>query len=97
MAGGEHVRSGPVKLTYDDLLMLPDDGKRHEIVDGEHYVTPSPFTKHQPVSMNLTQIFVRYLDRQPIGYLSAESKDSLTTPLLPQLEAPLADVFAPLG
>ena len=29
--------------------------------------------------------------------LSAESKDSLTTPLLPQFEAPLADVFAPLG
>ncbi|PYR02422.1 MAG: hypothetical protein DMG00_28925, partial [Acidobacteria bacterium] len=75
MAGGEHVRSGPVKLTYDDLLMLPDDGKRHEIVDGEHYVTPSPFTKHQTVSMNLTKIFVRYLDRHPIGYLLAAPMD----------------------
>jgi hypothetical protein len=28
-----------VKLTYDDFLLFPDDGKRHELIDGEHYVT----------------------------------------------------------
>ena len=33
-----------VKLTYDDFLLFPDDGKRHELIDGEHYVTPSPKT-----------------------------------------------------
>jgi hypothetical protein len=42
-----------VKLTYDDFLLFPDDGKRHELIDGEHYVTPSPNTKHQRVSSNL--------------------------------------------
>ena len=31
-----------VKLTYDDFLLFPDDGQRHELIDGEHYVTPSP-------------------------------------------------------
>ena len=36
-----------MKLTYDDFLLFPDDGKRHELIDGEHYVTPSPNTKHQ--------------------------------------------------
>jgi hypothetical protein len=25
------------KLTYDDFLLLPDDGKRHELIDGEHW------------------------------------------------------------
>ena len=30
-----------VKLTYDDFVLFPDDGKRHELIDGEHYVTPS--------------------------------------------------------
>jgi len=35
------------RLTYDDLLHFPDDGKRHEIIDGEHYVTPSPNLRHQ--------------------------------------------------
>ena len=35
------------KLTYDDFVLFPDDGKRHELIDGEHYVTPSPNTKHR--------------------------------------------------
>ena len=42
-----------VKLTYDDFVLFPDDGKRHELIDGEHYVTPSPNPKHQQVSANL--------------------------------------------
>lgn len=35
------------RLTYDDLLLLQDDGRRHEIIDGEHYVTPTPNVRHQ--------------------------------------------------
>jgi hypothetical protein len=34
--------SSGVKLTYDDFVLLPDDGKRHEIIGGEHYVTRRP-------------------------------------------------------
>jgi Uma2 family endonuclease len=34
------------RLTYDDFLRFPDD-QRHEIIDGEHYVTPSPTVRHQ--------------------------------------------------
>jgi Uma2 family endonuclease len=39
--------SRPPRLTYDDFLLFPDDGQRHELIDGEHYVTPSPGTRHQ--------------------------------------------------
>lgn len=35
------------KLTYADFLLFPDDGKRHELIDGVHYVTPSPNLSHQ--------------------------------------------------
>jgi Uma2 family endonuclease len=35
------------RFTYADFLLFPDDGRRHEIIDGEHYVTPSPNTRHQ--------------------------------------------------
>jgi hypothetical protein len=53
--GNDDVRmSSPgVKLTYDDFVLFPDDGKRHELIDGEHYVTPSPNLKHQKVLGNL--------------------------------------------
>jgi len=42
-----------VKLTYDDFVLFPDDGRRHELIDGEHYVTPSPNRKHQSIVGNL--------------------------------------------
>ena len=35
------------RLTYDDFLRFPDDGLRHEIIDGVHYVTQSPSLRHQ--------------------------------------------------
>src|SRR3954462_2030585 len=50
------------KLTYEDYLLIPDDGQRHEIIDGEHYVTAAPFLPHADVSTELVaqlQLFVR--------------------------------------
>ena len=35
--------------TIDDLRALPDDGMRHELLDGEHVVTPAPTFVHQLV------------------------------------------------
>ena len=64
-----------VKFTYEDFLNFPDDGRRHEIIDGEHYVTPSPNTKHQTVSMNLTGALLLYLKQHPFGRLFAAPFD----------------------
>ena len=48
MAGEGHVKStSSTKLTYDDFVNFPDDGLRHELIDGEHYVTPAPNGPHQ--------------------------------------------------
>ncbi len=33
--------------TIEELLALPDDGLRHELLDGEHVVTPAPMPRHQ--------------------------------------------------
>ncbi len=35
--------------TIEELLALPDDGLRHELLDGEHVVTPAPSLNHQRV------------------------------------------------
>jgi Uma2 family endonuclease len=43
------------RLTYDDFLLFPDDGMRHELIDGEHYVTPCPNTRHQELAGRLTR------------------------------------------
>ena len=70
-----------VKFTYEDFLHFPDDGKRHEIIDGEHYVTPSPNTKHQAVSMNLTRAFILYLEQHRHGRLFAAPFDVVLSDL----------------
>ena len=69
--GSDDVRlTGPgVKLTYDDFVLFPDDGKRHELIDGEHYVTPSPHRKHQKISGNLHLLIGAWLEEHPIGHI----------------------------
>jgi len=41
---------GPIRLTFEDYLDLPADGKRYEIMDGELFVTPAPTPRHQGIS-----------------------------------------------
>jgi Uma2 family endonuclease len=69
------VTAPSARFTYEDFLNFPSDGKRHEVIDGEHYVTPSPNTKHQVVSMNLTRAFNFYLERQRVGQVFAAPFD----------------------
>ena len=56
-----------VKLTYDDFLLFPDDGQRHELIDGEHYVTPSPNRVHQRIVGNLHFELRTYLNAHVVG------------------------------
>ncbi len=55
------------KLTYEDFLQLPDDGKRHEIIDGVHYVTASPLARHQLVLGNLHFLIKAHLREHDLG------------------------------
>jgi Uma2 family endonuclease len=41
------------KYSYREYQYYPNDGFRHEIIDGEHFMSPAPSTKHQAVSSNL--------------------------------------------
>lgn len=34
-------------LTYDDYFVMPDDGKRYELIDGELLEMPAPSRRHQ--------------------------------------------------
>ena len=56
-----------VKLTYDDFVLFPDDGLRHELIDGEHYVTAAPNLKHQRIIGNLHYLIRGWLERNRLG------------------------------
>jgi Uma2 family endonuclease len=61
------TRAAGTKLTYEDFLLFPDDGKRHELIDGEHYVTPSPNRDHQRIVGRLHLLIGSWLEDHPIG------------------------------
>ena len=55
------------QLTYHDYLLLPDDGRRFEIIEGDLCVTPAPVTRHQIIVGRLLHVLLSYLDTHPIG------------------------------
>jgi hypothetical protein len=63
-----------------DLELLPDNGNRYEIIDGELLVTRAPHWQHQNVIVNLS--------------VALFCQDVLTSPLLPDFEQSIAEIFS---
>ncbi len=69
------------RLTYDDLVRMPDDGMRHEIIDGVHYVTPSPAFRHQQLLGRLHGAIFAFLEEHPeIGQVLLSPLDTVLSP-----------------
>jgi Uma2 family endonuclease len=64
-----------LKLTYEDFLGFPEDGRRHELLDGEHTVTPAPASWHQWVSANLHLLLGLYAHQHRLGRVFAAPID----------------------
>lgn len=61
------TQPGHLRLTYEDYRLIPDDGKRHELIDGEHVMSPSPKTKHQRIARSLLTALANFLLDHPLG------------------------------
>lgn len=57
---------GPL-MTIADLELMPDDGKRYELIEGELFVSRAPDLKHQSISGNLMADLTNYLRQNRIG------------------------------
>lgn len=69
------------RLTYDDFARIPDDGQRHEIIDGVHYVTPSPVYRHQQLLARLHLAIGGFLEDHPeIGQALLSPFDTVLSP-----------------
>jgi len=66
--------------TYADYCVLPQDFNRHEIIEGDHVVTPSPTTKHQRVLAKLTSLLERHVSVNNLGIVLAAPMDVLLAP-----------------
>ena len=58
----------PFRWTRAMLEALPDDRQRHELIDGEHCVTPSPAPLHQRVVTSLLVALAHYVAVEKLGW-----------------------------
>jgi Uma2 family endonuclease len=80
--------SRPPRLTYEDYCLLPDDGKRYELIEGELFVSPSPSTRHQPVSIRIATELQQSLAKPGLATIFPAPTDLLlanTTVVVPDL------------
>jgi Uma2 family endonuclease len=54
-------------LTYREYCLIPDDGKRHEILEGQHHVTAAPRPRHQDASKRIYRILFAYFEQDGRG------------------------------
>jgi Uma2 family endonuclease len=60
------------RFTFDDLELIPQEheGDRHELIDGELIVTPSPMPRHQFVSENISNVLGQFVREWNLGRIA---------------------------
>lgn len=56
-----------IRYTYQDHKSIPEGPLRHEIIDGELFVTPAPGFSHQIVAGNLTVLLRSLMGGEDLG------------------------------
>ncbi|MEM1054550.1 MAG: Uma2 family endonuclease [Bacteroidota bacterium] len=65
------------KLGYEDYALIPEDGRRHEILNGDHTVSPAPKTKHQRLVLRLAASLDGFVDDHGLGEIFVAPFDVL--------------------
>ncbi|MEW6661708.1 MAG: Uma2 family endonuclease [Bacillota bacterium] len=67
-------------LTYDDYILFPEDGRRHELLGGEHYMTPAPTTAHQHFLAKLFYLLYQHVISNHLGKVFFAPIDVVLSP-----------------
>ena len=90
-----------IKLTYEDYAAIPDDGRRHEIIDGEHYVNPAPSPYHQIILSNVEFALQKHVRAHHLGRVLPAAVDvvlaghDIVQPDIVFVRAAQAHIFEP--
>lgn len=68
------------RLTYEDLLDLPDDGKQYELIEGELVVNPPPIPRHQLILLNIATELRIYCRESRAGQTLPAPTDVILAP-----------------
>ncbi|MDQ2787438.1 MAG: Uma2 family endonuclease [Chloroflexota bacterium] len=67
-------------MTYDDYCLLPDDGKRYQVIEGELFVSPAPRTTHQQIIVQLMALLHTHVTAHRLGKVYVAPTDVLLSP-----------------
>ena len=76
--------STTLKYTSADLALMPDDGKRYEIIEGELYVSSQPRAEHQYTCGRLGYFLEDWNDRGGQGLVLPAPGLILPVPVAPE-------------
>jgi Uma2 family endonuclease len=68
------------KLGLEEYELFPDDGQRHELIDGEHVVTPAPTSRHQSIVMCLAAALYNYAVPRRLAKVLPAPTDVILSP-----------------
>jgi len=74
------VARKPVPFTYEDYCLLPEDGKRYELIEGDFFVSPSPVPLHQTISRRLQFALMEQIERPGHGVIFDAPMDVIFDP-----------------
>lgn len=57
------------RWTYAEFARLPSDGNRHEVIEGELFMTPAPRMLHQFAVTQLIQLLGDFVKRHDLGWV----------------------------
>jgi len=60
-------------LTFEQFEKYPDDGHKHELLQGEHIILPPPKSYHSDVQHLLLRILQPYVDQHGLGDVRIEA------------------------
>jgi Uma2 family endonuclease len=60
-------------LTFEEFAKYQDDGKKHELIEGEHIVVPPPKRPHTRVQQNLQDALRTYVREHNLGEVHIEA------------------------
>ena len=75
------IVDGQLKLTWQEFRHFPEDGNRHELIDGEHVMAPAPGTGHQSISKHIGFQLYRQFDEVGVGQVFSAPVDVELSPV----------------
>jgi len=86
-------RPQPGSWTYEDLLALPDDGRRYEIIEGDLFEMTGPDLAHSEAVINLIYLLRPFVEALRLKLLTAPSDIffGAANPVQPDIAAFLPD------